>query len=215
MVADSLGVLPENDVKLFIGVEGSNDINFLKHISSMLKKERIINFNLDELDRKGNVIFFPLGGSNLSLWTSRLLPLGRPEFHLYDRDTEPSTPAKYQDQADEINRHKNCTAKITNKREIENYLHEDAIRLADSKISLTVEDFIDLPLLIAQIKHENTENEKKWHELDEKNIKKKISSAKKFLNNQVVQNMSLEMLQKRDPPNEVISWFKEMEMYLT
>jgi predicted ATP-dependent endonuclease of OLD family len=94
--ADSLGVLPDNTVKLFIGVEGKNDIIFLHSISKKLASEGLNIPDLEKLEIEGKILFFPLGGSNLALWTSRLEVLNRPEFHLYDRGNPPPTPAAYQ-----------------------------------------------------------------------------------------------------------------------
>jgi hypothetical protein len=94
--ARSLGVLPDNNVKLFIGVEGPNDITFLQNISSALIKDGQDLLDLEEMELNGELIFFPLGGSTLALWSSRLEQLNRPEFHLCDRDTQPPSPPKYQ-----------------------------------------------------------------------------------------------------------------------
>ncbi len=72
-------------MKLFIGVEGINDINFLKRMSQVLNGNGLEVPDLDDLERKGQIIFIPCGGSNLSLWASKLAGLNRPEFHLFDR----------------------------------------------------------------------------------------------------------------------------------
>jgi predicted ATP-dependent endonuclease of OLD family len=65
--AKALGVLADHDVKLFIGVEGGHDINFLKNISKMLNDNGEIVPDLQLLEDNGEIIFFPLGGSNLAL----------------------------------------------------------------------------------------------------------------------------------------------------
>lgn len=68
------------------------------------------------MELEGELIFFPLGGSSLALWTSRLEHLSRPEFHLFDRDNMPPAGAKYQAEADVINMRDRCMAVITGKK---------------------------------------------------------------------------------------------------
>ena len=71
--------------------------------------------NLGDLELDGTIIFMPLGGSSLVLWSDRLMGLNRPEFHLYDRDTPPPLPAAHQADVDRVNRRGNCRAFSTNK----------------------------------------------------------------------------------------------------
>ena len=127
LFARTLGVLPDTSVKLFIGVEGPNDIALLQGMTAALRSHGDDVPDLEQLEADGTVIFFPLGGSTLALWTSRLEHLNRPEFHLYDRDTSPPAAAKYQQFADDLNQRDGCVAVITGRLEIENYLHFEAI----------------------------------------------------------------------------------------
>ena len=78
LFAKALGVLPDNNVALFIGVEGKHDISFLQAISRVLKDEGSDVPDLEQLELDGRIIFFPLGGSTLALWTCRLEKLSRP-----------------------------------------------------------------------------------------------------------------------------------------
>ena len=112
LFAKALGVLPDNTVKLFIGVEGKHDIAFLRNISRSLINEGLDILDLEKMELDGELIFFPLGGSTLALWTSRLENLNRPEFHLFDRDTAPPDPPKSQIYAKEINKKDGCKAVI-------------------------------------------------------------------------------------------------------
>lgn len=123
----SPGVLPDNTVKIFIRVEGKNDISFLINISKVLIQNGVHVLDLEKMELDGDLIFSPLGGSNLALWASRLEILNRPEFHIYDRDNGPPDPPKYQDQVDSLNERINCIAVSTSKKEMENYLHKNAI----------------------------------------------------------------------------------------
>ena len=61
----SLGVLPDNNIKLFIGVEGPNDITFLQTISKALRNDGSDIHDLEKMELNGELIFFPFGGSNL------------------------------------------------------------------------------------------------------------------------------------------------------
>ena len=214
--AKSLGVLPDNSVKLFIGVEGSNDIIFLHNISKKLSSEGVDIPNLEQMEIDGKILFFPLGGSTLALWTSKLQPLNRPEFHLYDRDTAPPETARYQDQADEVNTRDQCTAVITNKKELENYIHKTAIEKAYAEngciisIAENFESFDDVPLEIAKIIHNNSESETVWKDLDENKKEKKLSAAKKILNRKATKFMTTDLLNEIDPQNELIGWLIEI-----
>ncbi len=157
--AKALGVLPDNGVKLFIGVEGKHDINLLLGMSEILRRDGVDVLDLQKMELDGELIFFPLGGSTLAIWTSRLASLRRPEFHLFDRDTEPPAKPKYHDAMKEINARENCKARSTEKREMENYLHKDAITQAYAKNGLAITiranftAFADVPIKVAEIVH--------------------------------------------------------------
>ena len=47
-------------------------IAFLKNISIVLRQEGQDVLDLEKMELDGELIFFPLGGSSLALWTSRL-----------------------------------------------------------------------------------------------------------------------------------------------
>ena len=141
LVTKSLGVLPDHDVKVFVGVEGGNDINFLIEMSKMFLANGIDILNLEQLEQEGKIIFFPVGGSNLALWTSRLVSLNRPEFYLFDREDEHPTPSRNQKIVDDINKRENCKAVLTNKKEIENYLHPLAIKSVIEKVEISFGDY--------------------------------------------------------------------------
>jgi putative ATP-dependent endonuclease of the OLD family len=205
--ASALGVLPDNGIKLFIGVEGKHDITFLKRISKVLVDggENVLDLTQMELD--GEVIFFPFGGSNLALWTARLQELKRPEFHVYDRDHPPPRPAKYHREADEVNARKNCRAQITEKREMENYLHPEAIHEAYHarhgvylRLPTVFGDFDDVPKEVAKLAHDAS-----------RKLSAKDGAAKKVLNDLAASHMTLERLVEVDPAGDVLGWFRDMQ----
>lgn len=218
LLAKSLGVLPDNSIKLFVGVEGKHDIAFLKNISKVLRFEGIDVLDLEKMELDGELIFFPLGGSSLALWTSRLEPLSRPEFHLFDRDNELPAVSKYQGEADAINKRARCKAIITGKKEMENYLHYEAINEAyaqQSQITLNLAenfgDFDDVPAKIAEIVHGSSGSPKVWGDLGKEVRDKKISSVKRIINHQAVPLMTVKRLEEIDPDSHVLGWFDEMK----
>jgi ABC-type transport system involved in cytochrome c biogenesis ATPase subunit len=215
LVTKALGILPDHNVRVFIGVEGPHDINFLCGIAEALRSGGEDVLDLQKLDDDGKIVFFPLGGSNLGLWVSRLKDLRRPEFYLFDRDEAPPKQAKYQDTADQINARSGCKAVITGKREIENYLHPDAIRAASAQavnceVCLTFGDFDSVPALAAQYLHEHSESPVPWLDLKDDKGPKKTSRAKAWLNAEAARLMTPTLLTAADPANEVRSWLAEI-----
>lgn len=211
------GVLPDNAIKLFIGVEGRHDIAFLKHMARVLRQAGCDVFDLEKMELNAELIFFPLGGSSLALWTSRLGPLCRPEFHLFDRDEQPPAAAKYQAEADAINARARCKAVITGKKEMENYLHFEAINEAYAHVcnvalglATNFAEFDDVPAKIAELVHNASGSPTAWAALSEDVKEKKISNAKRNLNEHAASLMTKVRLDQVDPDGHVLSWFNDM-----
>ena len=106
-------------VRVFVIVEGTNDIKFLKRISAILHTSNSALPHLARWEARGELIFVPTGGDLLS-WSDRLAPLGTPEFHLYDRELSPETELRRK-VAECVNVRPGCRAVLTNKRSVENY----------------------------------------------------------------------------------------------
>jgi hypothetical protein len=214
-IAKALGVLPDHNVRIFIGVEGPNDIDFLKGVARALIEGGEDVPDLDRLEMDGEVIFFPFGGSNLAIWTSRLRHLNRPEYHICDRDYPPPKEPKYAEHMSAINKREGCTAVATEKREMENYLHPDAIRETYAENGLAIafgglfEDFDDVPALVAQIVHQASSDEE-WAEISAEKQKDKIKRAKRLLNGQAAQRMSPDRLAETDPQGEIRGWLLQL-----
>ncbi len=210
-VRDALGILPDHDVKLFIGVEGSNDEAFLKGISEVLSQSDEEIKSIESLEAEGRVVFITTAGSNIGSWVSRLNGLNIPEFYLFDRDNQPPLEPHYKEAADVINAKENSEAHHTSKRELENYIHKDAIALVRGDITLPeLNDFDDLPQIVAQLVHEASESTKSWVDVEEETKKKKTSSAKKWLNAEAVKHMTVDMLSELDPGEEVVGWLRKI-----
>jgi len=181
-IIHSLGVLPDHDVKVFLGVEGKNDINFLKIISKILNNAGEDIPNLEKAEVEGKLVFVPLGGSNIELWISRLENLNILEYYIIDRDTIPPVDPHYQSIADDLNSRNNCIAKITNKKELENYIHPNVIASVYPTYAGQGDDFEDVPSLFAQAVHEASDSEISWADLDSEKVEKELSRGKKRLN---------------------------------
>ncbi len=211
-LAKDLGVLPDHDVKLFIGVEGVNDIHFLQSMSTMLIANGVDVPDLVKLDEKGIIIFIPCGGTNLSLWAHRLAGLNRPEFHLFDGDKQQNEIT-----AQTVSeRGEGCIGLCTKKYEMENYLHVDAIVAVKSELVGLVEfgDRDDVPTIVAKAVHFVSGAQTGWAELEPKKQKEKGSRAKKWLNTEAVRAMTPELLEARDPGGEVMGWFNAIAKHV-
>ncbi|WP_299629504.1 ATP-binding protein [uncultured Tateyamaria sp.] len=210
-IAKSLGVLPDHNVKIFIGVEGPHDITFLKGIAKLLIASGENVPDLEQLELDGELVFVPLGGSNLALWASRLAPFNRPEFHICDRDNQPPSAPKYAAHLEAINARAVCQAVATQKRELESYLHHEAIceAYAQNQIAITFPglfaDFDDVPSMVAQAVHVASGGAP-WATLDDEKRRKKESSAKRQLNGVAVRQMTTARLAQTDPNNEIRGW---------
>jgi putative ATP-dependent endonuclease of OLD family len=214
-IRDSLGVLTDHNIRVFLGVEGRNDINFLCIISNILYKanEDVPDLQLEE--EKGNLVFIPLGGSNMDLWISRLEDLKLPEFYLMDREYPPPEKPKYIEIAKDMEE-RGCTAWITKRKELENYIHPDVIKSEYSNYAGTGDDFEDVPFLFAQAVHEVSGSSIPWDEVvqDKEKLGKKTSQAKRRLNTEFVERMTPKLLTEIDTNNEIRSWLKEIGLSL-
>lgn len=209
-VSKALGVLPDHGVKLFLGVEGMNDIHFLRGVSSILAGADPSLPDLGRLEDDGQVVFIPVGGSNLGLWVNRLEGFNLPEFHLFDRDDQPPARSSHQDVVDRINKRGECFAALTSKREIENYLHPDAILQVYPGISIAVGDFDDVPALVAEQVHATSGSPALWASLDDKKRDKKVSRAKNRLCVEAAKAMTPSLLAQRDPNREIEGWLRQI-----
>jgi hypothetical protein len=205
-VADELGILPDGRAKLLIYVEGPNDVTCLTHFARILRQS---NPDLPDLATDPRIAFVVTGGGNLQHWVNQeyLKRLQCVEVHIFDRD---ENPAKYQAAIDEVNARGNRSwGCLTNRREMENYLHPRAIEeFYGFQIEVTPE--ADVPAMVAEAQHNRSGSEKSWADLCDKKRSKKISNAKRTLNEKVAAAMTLEDLRECDPQGEVLGWLREI-----
>lgn len=126
-VVETLGLLADavqdNQVKVVVCVEGPTDVIAMKSFSRCLREK---DSSVIDLENDPRVMVLPLGGSILKYWVEQqyLAKLHVPVVHIYDRDVK-----KYKEEVDNVNaRGDGSWATLTEKYEIENYLHSDAIK---------------------------------------------------------------------------------------
>lgn len=149
MIAEELGVEPADQVSGFhscVFFEGAKDEFFWRHAAKVLKQAGHLEKDFDDVEL--GVIF--TGGSNLKHWVSRraMKRLNRRFAVVQDSDKEdeafPISPQRLQWKAD-------CEADgglffFVKKREVENYLHLDAI-IRSGRTSQPFDDFTDMKKL--------------------------------------------------------------------
>jgi putative ATP-dependent endonuclease of the OLD family len=210
-IAQSLGVLPDHGVKVFVIVEGVYDVVFLKSLSRMFRKHGRIVPDLDDLELSGELIFVPAGGAhNLAYWASKLKHLDRPEFHLFDRDAPSASPSKHQEKIDAVNLRPKCKAISTTRLEMENFLHHHAINVAAQAQGIQInlaapykfDD--DIPLLLTTALNLHAPQDSKWGQ----------SRVKFWLADKVVETMDAQMVLEVDPSGEMIGWLSAISSML-
>ena len=195
-IAHTLGLLPYY-AKLAICVEGEFDILFLKGINAAIDELK----NIIDLEKE-NITFIPMIGSNLTNWITRDYLGGSNiiEYHIYDKDND----GKYEKYIKKIKeRDDGSMADLTERREMENYIHHSLI---ESHFNICVRDkvegwdVVDVPTLV----------------FDKTGREMKKSDIKRIINGQLVQGMTKEYLEEMGAYTEVKSWFEKIKLlYMT
>lgn len=151
-IAEELGVEPSDQItgyKACVFVEGKDDIIFWKTVASKLRKAGHIEANFEE---KG-IGFIPVGGSNLKYWIDirAMKRLNRRFGVVIDSDRKSQSDNIPQRK---LNWKQQCEQEggvffILRKREIENYLHPDAIQRSGRKLQ-KYDDFTDMKNLFGE-----------------------------------------------------------------
>lgn len=202
-IAKTLGVTPDSRVKVLFCVEGPTDVSAICALSKAMK---IKYPELPDLTNDERVAFVLMGGSTLKHWVNHnyLKELGKPEFHLYDNDVN-----TYQDSIDQVNsREDNSCGQLTQKLEIESYLHKDAV-IAGFDIDIEIPDHLNdagkaTPRIFAEAYSQKVGFQNPI----------KDTNAKKFLAERAFPNMTAEMIEERDPNGEVKGWFEKINELL-
>lgn len=202
-IAKTLGVTPDSRVKVLCCVEGPTDVSALCALSKAMNNKYP---ELPDLTNNEKVAFVLMGGSTLKHWVNHnyLKELGKPEFHLYDNDVN-----TYQQSIDQVNnRDDNSCGQLTQKLEIENYLHKNAI-IAGFDIEIEIPDQLNedgkaTPKIFAEAYSQKTGLPNTI----------KDTKAKKFLAERAFPNMTADMIEERDPNNEVRGWLETINELL-
>ncbi len=197
-ISNQLGVLPDKRIQLLLCVEGPTDVDFFINISKIYNAH---DPSLPDLENDKRVAILPLGGSTLKQWVDNYYSqnLEIPEVHIYDRDI--ATPPTYQTAVDSVNaRTNNSWATLTNKREIENYLHPDAIQEVFN-VTITFTDTCDVPTILSNQVNLDTTNP--YFRLGG-------SRAKKVLNELATQRMTIDRINAIDKTNEIENWLRQI-----
>lgn len=194
-VFEALGILPDvrPHVKVVVCVEGPTDIVAMQSFNRCLKEHYP---DMVDIDTNPQVMMIPLGGSILKHWADYqyLRKMGCKEFHIYDNDV-----ATYQATVDVINqRGDGSWAGLTQKREIENYLHQDAINDTYNVNVETDSDGVPKRFGTAYAARMG------WQGLSDNN-------AKKYLSKVFNETMNYDRLIERDPDGELKGWFDRIE----
>lgn len=193
-------------VDVLVVVEGVNDVEFLRRISRIVHAGDPCLPDLSEMEAEGRLIFLPVGGSDLAVWSQRLAPLDVPEFHLADRDVSPLTE-EHQAAVEAVNRRPNCIAALTGKRHTENYVHPDAIFTARRlRVAYGPDD--DLPELVAKQTYELLDGRHRWRDIPSRKRRQMKHRAKRWLNTEAVDAMTADLLAQQDPDGDVRSWLE-------
>ena len=204
-VAGALGVSPDvrERPKVIVHVEGPHDVAFLEHMCSLLRKHHP---ELICIKTSKRVAIVTTGGSTLKQWVERryLEDFGCAEVHLYDRDRQEEPP--YQSTIDKVASRPRTYARLTTKREMENYLHPDAIQQALG-VAPVIDDWTDVPDEAHRIVGEQLERTI----FDGQRPNKK--TIKRYLNERAASHMTVAMLDERDPDGEVRGWFEQITAF--
>ena len=198
-VAAALGLTPDSRVKVLICVEGPTDVIALRELSRALHEE---NPDLPNLKLDQRFAFVSLGGGTLKHWVNEnyLKNIGIPEVHIYDADVP-----QYQGSVDVVNaRQDGSWAKLTQKYEIENYLHSQAIELAYPNVRIAVQDQLtEDGQCVARLFGAS------YSDLHGHDGVMGPTMSKKYLS-RAFEKMSAQLVHERDPESEVAGWLTDI-----
>jgi putative ATP-dependent endonuclease of OLD family len=186
-VAQELGVVPDNRVKVLVCVEGPNDVAAFKSLSRNL---HLADNSVIDLETDPRFAFVVLGGGTLAYWVNEhyLKGMGRPEAHIYDSDV-----SKYADAIAAVNaRGDGSWGVLSTKLEMENYLHPDAI-FDGLGFTISFGDQDDVPKTLAAQEGRGQ------------------SAIKKLLATEAFPRMTEARIALVDPAGEIRGWLAKIE----
>lgn len=186
-LGERLGMLPDNQVRVLVCLEGKNDVRFLKAVSHTLHDD---DMTLPDLSCDPRFVLIPMSGGNLrDVVNQHLLKnFRKSEFHLYDRDADET----YANEAKAVNaRGDGSIAVHTSKRHMESYFHPDAIQRVTGVV-IGVDDETDFSMDLGQ----------------KLGVKKTVAKAR--LANEVAPAMTIAEIDERDGGGEIRGWLRRL-----
>ncbi len=201
-IAQDLGVFPDSRASVLLCVEGPNDIRFLRRINAVMRSHDPAIIDVGSDSRIATVL---LGGSTLRDWVNEhyLRNLNVREVHIYDRDPpDREGGIKNAAAAARVNaRGDESKAFVTVKREMENYLHPDAV--AEALAARMAQ-----PVRIDITDECDVENELQAALGGRRRVDRRPLKA--WLNEDAASRMTVVRLQQRGAYAEIRSWFDEL-----
>jgi hypothetical protein len=197
-------LISEPRPKVLVFVEGPHAVEFLRRMAAILRADDARLPDVAAMERRQELVFVPFGGGDPRLWAVRMAGLASQEFHVYDREEPPETDFRQQ-AADVVNWRAGCSAVLTHKRNLENYLHPDAI-FEISGIRVAFGDREHVAELVAKAQYERNPEHVFWEDLPLRARKKRRARVKRWLSTRAVERMTPKRLAERDPEAEVRSW---------
>jgi predicted ATP-dependent endonuclease of OLD family len=194
-IVETLGIHPFFSNKVVVCVEGEYDIKFLTNVNQYIDEYK----NIIDLEKE-EISLIPLQGGNLKNWVNRnyLKDSNIIEIHIYDRDSNSGkNTEQYKKQCDEINgRDDKSYAFMTEKRELENYIHKSIIQ---NEFNITLDgienyDIEDIPTFIKN-----------------KSTNKNENAIKGILNGKLSQQITKEHLEELEAFEEIKGWFEKIK----
>lgn len=204
-IIKTLGVVPDHRARVLLCVEGPTDLACLR---SLCKTYRYKHKNLVCIETDPRIASVLLGGGTLENWTAEhlLRNTGLREFHIYDRDVpKPDGSFKYSAAVETVEQRGNGdTARLTRRREIENYLHPAAIDrtlapVVGHAVQVEFTQGDDVEAIVAAAIPDHQGNPRK---------KLKRRELKSWLNREVASAMTLDELTEVDQDEELLDWFR-------
>ena len=230
-IATTLGVLPDPvdkpGARVAVLVEGPTDVDALMNFAQVLSEAGAI----DPIDFD-RVFIATAGGSTLKGWVERryLDSLGLPQVYIIDSDrtaAELPLAASTQRHFDELNGRANCTAFITRKREIENYLHPECVaEVTENKVTMDNcdLDFDDVSSIFSERLSEAS-RASRWRlaPTDRDGNLIPIGKPKSIITAYIFRSMTVEQIGERaayqdpvtgDDKHEILEWLEAIRQYL-
>ena len=190
--------------RLLIVMEGGYDISFLKRISRVLHRTLQEVPDLGMLEANREVILLSLQGKVTLETTQHFAALEIPEFHLYARKAR-AERLRREAIVEALQQRPACTALLTWKYGFENYLHPDLV-YTNRGANIWFNGNSDVPHVLAR-RFINGRGRLSWGRMTDEGRRRALHDARKWLCTQAVLDMTLDLLQIRDPYYEVLDWF--------